>query len=89
MHIVTERWGGTDEANEEIIFMADEVKRQGKATFASLRKVSPSFNRTDGVYNAAMRKIHFTDELRILYDLRLVEWNGLEGKTLVTWSGPK
>jgi hypothetical protein len=89
MHEVTKRWGGTDEANEEVIFMADEIKRLGKATFASLRKVSKAYNRSTGIYTEELRKIHFTDELRILYELRLVEWCGREGKTLVTWTGPE
>jgi hypothetical protein len=80
---------GNDELNEEIIFMADEIKKRGKSTYASLRKISKAYNRINGIYDEEMRAIHFNDELRILYDLQLIKWCGRAGKTLVTWTGPK
>jgi hypothetical protein len=88
MHIVTERWGiGNDEFNEEMIFMADEIKKRGVTSYASLRKVSKAYNRTNGIYDEEMRELHFYGELKVLYELRLIQWSGLKGRTHVTWIG--
>lgn len=88
MHIVTERWGvGNDEVNQEMIFMADEIKKRGSATYAELRKISKAYNRTDGIYDKEMRELHFHSELRVLFDLKLIDWSGLKGRAKITWIG--